>query len=108
MRSVLSGAALLAQDDSVGLVMVPGDRFGAGGGDRLQQEVAELGESGGFLAGDAVLREQAKDLAESAAHAGGGGEVVRGGIEFREGEVSGGEGASRGAEQMGLPIRVVR
>jgi len=53
-----------------------------GGGDRLQQEVAELGEGGGFLAGDAALREEAKHLAERAVHARGGGEIAAGGIEF--------------------------
>src|SRR5260370_34045919 len=83
------------QDDSVGLVIVPGDRFGAGGGDGLQQEVAELGEGGGFLARDAVLREQAKHLAESAVHACGGGEGPAGRLGVREGERAGYGGASR-------------
>ena len=39
-------------------------------------------ESGGFLARDAPLREQAKNLSEGAVHAGSGGEIVAGGIEF--------------------------
>ena len=55
-----------------------------GGADRLQQKVAEFGKGGGFLAGDAALREQAEDLGESAVHAGGGGEVAGGGKEFGE------------------------
>ena len=57
-------------------------RIGAGGGNRLQQEVAEFGEGGGFLARDAALREQAEHLGESAVHAGGGSEIAAGGIEF--------------------------
>src|ERR1700751_2917934 len=59
---------------------IGGDAFGTHGGDRLQQEVAELGEGGGFLARDAALREQAENLAERAVHAGGGGEIAAGGI----------------------------
>ena len=61
---------------------IGGDAFGTRGGDRLQQEVAELGEGGGFLARNAALREKAENLAERAVHAGGGGEVAAGGIEF--------------------------
>src|SRR4029077_1251691 len=56
--------------------------FGAGGRDALQEEVAELGEGGGFLAGNVALREEAKHLAERAVHAGGGGEIAACGIEF--------------------------
>jgi hypothetical protein len=41
-----------------------------------------MAEGGGFLAGDAPLREQAKHLTEGAVHAGGGGEVAAGGIKF--------------------------
>ncbi len=37
-----------------------------------------MAEGGGFLARDAPLREQAKNLTESAVHAGGGGEVAAG------------------------------
>ena len=71
--------------------------FGAGGRDALQEEVAELGEGGGFLAGNAALRKEAKHLAESAVHAGGGGEIAAGGIEF--GKIEGGadDGAPSGA-----------
>jgi hypothetical protein len=50
--------------------------------DGLQQELGEIAKRGGFLARDAPLREQAKNLSESAVHAGGGGEVAAGGIEF--------------------------
>src|SRR5207245_11107159 len=50
--------------------------------DALEQGVAELGEGVGFLARNAALREQAKNLGEGAVHAGGGGEVAAGGIEF--------------------------
>jgi len=50
--------------------------------DGLQEELREVAESGGFLPRNASLREQAKDLSESAVHAGGGGEVAAGGIEF--------------------------
>jgi hypothetical protein len=58
--------------------------FGVGGADRLQQKVAEFGEGGGFLTGDAALREQSEDLGERAVHAGGRGEIARGGKEFGE------------------------
>ena len=51
-----------------------------------------MAEGGGFLARDAPLREQAKNLTESAVHAGGGGEVVAGGMEFGKVE--------RGADDM--------
>jgi len=64
-----------------------------GGRNGLQQEVAELGEGGGFLAGDAALREQAKHLSEGAAHAGGCGEIAAGGIEFGKVERAADDGA---------------
>ena len=76
---------------------IGGDAFGTRGGDRLQQEVAELGEGGGFLARDAALREEAKDLAESAAHASGGGEIAAGGKEFGKIEGAADDGAPSGA-----------
>ncbi len=41
-----------------------------------------MAEGGGFLARNAALREQAKNLSESAVYAGGGGEIAAGGIEF--------------------------
>ncbi len=69
-------------------------RIGAGGGDALQQEVAEFGEGGGFLARDAALREQAEHLGESAVHAGGGGEIAAGGIEFGKIETGADDAAS--------------
>ena len=56
--------------------------FGAGGRNASQQELGEMAEGGGFLARNAPLREQAKNLSEGAVHAGGGGEVAAGGIEF--------------------------
>jgi len=56
--------------------------FGAGGGNGPQQELGEMAEGGGFLAGNAPLREQAKNLGEGAVHAGGGSEVAAGRIEF--------------------------
>ncbi len=56
--------------------------FGAGHGNGPQQELGEVAEGGGFLAGNAALREQAKHLGEGAVHAGGGGEVAAGGMEF--------------------------
>ena len=59
-----------------------GDAFGACEGNGAQQELGEMAEGGGFLAGDAALGEEAKDLSEGAVHAGGGGEVAAGGIEF--------------------------
>jgi len=49
-------------------------------GDGSEQELGEVAEGGGLLARDAPLGEQAKDLAEGAVHAGGGGEVTAGGI----------------------------
>ena len=71
--------------------------FGANGRDGLQQEVAEFGEGGGFLAGDAALREEAKDLAEGPVHANGGGEITAGGIEFGKIEGAADDGAPSGA-----------
>src|SRR5579862_7566163 len=47
--------------------------FGAGGGNALEQKVAKLGEGGGFLTGDAALREEAKNLGKGTVHAGCGG-----------------------------------
>ncbi len=41
-----------------------------------------MAKGGRFLAGNAPLGEQAKNLSESAVHAGGGGEVAAGGIKF--------------------------
>jgi hypothetical protein len=41
-----------------------------------------MAESGGFLARDAPLREQAENLSEGAVHAGSACEIVAGGIEF--------------------------
>jgi len=41
-----------------------------------------MAKGGGFLARDAALREQPKNLPEGAVHAGGGSEVAAGGIEF--------------------------
>src|SRR6266566_3007876 len=57
-------------------------RKNAHGGNGSQQKLREMAEGGGFLAGDAALREQAKHLGEGAVYAGGGGEVAAGGIEF--------------------------
>ena len=87
------------QDDSiVDVVIIPGGHgLGAGGRDALQEEVAELGEGGGFLAGNAALREEAKHLAERAAHTGGGGEIAAGGIEFGKIEGAADDGAPSGA-----------
>jgi len=65
-----------------------GDGFGTRKGNGAQQELGEVAEGSGFLARDAALREQAKHLGESAVHAGGGGEVAAGGVEF--GKVEGG------------------
>ena len=56
--------------------------FGAHGGNGPQQELGEVAEGGGFLAGNTALREQAEDLGEGAVHAAGGGEVAAGGIKF--------------------------
>jgi hypothetical protein len=58
--------------------------FGAGCRNASEEELGEVAEGGGFLARDAALGEQAKHLTESTVHAGGGGEVAAGGIEFRE------------------------
>src|SRR5437879_7003742 len=57
-------------------------RKNAHGGNGSQQELGEMAEGGRFLARNAALREQAKNLGEGAVHAGGGGEVAAGGIEF--------------------------
>ncbi len=69
---------LFARDDDPGRI----GGFGAHEGDGPQQELGEMAEGGGFLARDTPLREEAKNLSESAVHAGGGGEVAAGGIEF--------------------------
>ena len=58
--------------------------FGAHEGNSTQQELGEVAEGGGFLARDAALREQAKNLGKSAVHAAGGGEIAAGGIQFGE------------------------
>ena len=57
-------------------------RKNAHGGNGPQQELGEVAEGGGFLAGNTALREQAKHLGEGAVHAGGGGEITAGGMEF--------------------------
>ena len=72
------------------------DSFGVDCRNALQQEVAEFGEGGGFLAGDAALREEAKHLAERAVHARGGGEIAAGGIEFWKIEGVPDDGAAAG------------
>jgi len=80
------------------------------GANALQQEMGEFGEGGGFLAGDAALREQAKHLAEGAVHAGGGGEIARGGKEFGKVErLAADEVASavRGSEQLLFALVVI-
>ena len=71
-------------------------------GNGPQQKLGEMTESGGFLARNAPLREQAKNLSEGAVHAGGGGEIAAGGMEFgkvecRSDNVASGRGA---AEQL--------
>src|SRR5437879_6377896 len=99
LRASLIGGSGLA-DDGFGCIG-EGDYafgFGVGGADRLQQQVAEFGESGGLLAGDAALRQQAKNLAQSAVHAGGGREIAGGGKEFGEVEGSGFAAVGRVAE----------
>ena len=69
------------------------DSFGVDCRDALQQEVAEFGEGGGFLAGNAALREEAKDLAEGTVHADGGGEISGGQVEFGKIEAAADDGA---------------
>ena len=64
-------------------------------GNGAQQKLGEMTESGGFLARNAPLREQAKNLSESAVHAGGGGEIAAGGMEFGKVEC-GADGVSSG------------
>ena len=76
--------------------------FGVRKGNGPQQKLGEMTESGGFLARNAPLREQAKNLSEGAVHAGGGGEIAAGGMEFgkvecRSDNVASGRGA---AEQL--------
>ena len=58
-----------------GFVAEGGDGFSADAGDRLQQKLGDIAEGNGVFAGDAILRQKAKDLAEGAVHSGGGGEV---------------------------------
>ena len=89
--------------------LLPFDNFGTHGENALEQEVTELSEGGGFLAGDAPLRQQAKNLGESAVDTGGVGEVAAGGIEFGEIEFAAEEGADapRGAEQLLFPFVVI-
>ena len=89
-----SAAKLILLVDVRGEVFSPLDDVSHGlllgcGADRLQQEVGELGEGGGFLARDTALRQQAKNLGESAVHAGSGGKVAGSGIEFGEIELPG-------------------
>jgi hypothetical protein len=69
---------MFAQDDDA-------PRFiglGAHDGNGTQQELREMTEGGGFLTRNPALREEAKNLRESAVHAGGGAEVAAGRIEF--------------------------
>jgi hypothetical protein len=78
---------LLARHDRAGCIGASASRgngggFGARQGDGAQQKLGEMAESGGFLARNAPVREQAKNLCESAVHTGGGGEIAAGGIEF--------------------------
>src|SRR6266566_668515 len=77
-------------------------RKNAHGGNGPQQELREMAEGGGLLARNAALREQAKNLSESAVHAGGGSEVAAGGIEFGKIECGADDVASgyRIAEQL--------
>jgi len=83
--------------------------FGAGGGNRSQQELGEMAEGGSFLAGDAALREQTKNLGKRAVHAGGSGKVPAGGMEF--GKIIGGAddvaSGYRTAEQLFFSFGVV-
>ena len=60
------------------------------------KSLREVAEGGGFLARDAALREQAKHLGESTVHAGGGGEIAAGGIEFGKIECGADDSASGG------------
>jgi hypothetical protein len=110
---------LVAQDDSASLAI------GGGLGDFVigrkllmpmtfarknasQQELGEMAEGGGFLARNAPEREQAKNLGERAVHAGGGGEVAAGGIEFGKVECGADDtGVPRFAEQLFFPFGVV-
>ena len=85
-------------------------RLGVPGGDGAQQERGEVSEGGGFLARDAALREEAKDLGEGTVHAGGGREIAAGGIEL--GKIKGrsagdARGGMRNAEQLVLSFGVV-
>src|SRR2546428_427989 len=77
-------------------------RIGAHGGNGPQQELGEVAEGGGFLAGNTALREQAKHLGEGAVHAGGGGEIAAGGMEFGKVECGADDVTSgcRAAEQL--------
>ena len=59
-----------------------GNGFGADAGNGLEQKLGDIAEGDGVFARDAILREKAKDLAEGAVHAGGGGEVSGESYEF--------------------------
>jgi hypothetical protein len=70
--------------------------------------LGEIAEGGGFLARNAALREKAKNLRESAVHAGGGRKVAAGGMEFgkvecRSDDVTSGR---RVAKQLGFAVGV--
>ena len=104
---------LFGRDDRTGCIGASagggsGDGFGVRQGNGPQQKPGEMTEGGGLLARNAPLREQAKNLSESAVHAGGGGEIAAGGIEFgkverRSDNVASGRGA---AEQLFLSFGV--
>jgi hypothetical protein len=59
-----------------------GDGFGADAGNRLEQKLGDIAEGDSVLARDAILGEEAKDLAEGAVHSGSGGEVGGESFEF--------------------------
>lgn len=48
----------------------------------MEQELGDIAEGDGVLAGDVLFREEAKDFGEGAVHSGGGGEVGGKGYEF--------------------------
>ena len=82
--------------------------FDAHKGDGPQQKLGKVAEGGGFLARNAALREETKNLCENAVDAGGGGEVAAGGIEFGKVECATGD-VTRGrrfAEQLVFAFRV--
>ncbi len=96
---------LLARHDRAGCIGASASGGSSGGfgvrqGNGAQQKLGEMTESGGLLARDAPLREQAENLSESAVHAGGGGEIAAGGMEFGKVEcpsdnVASGRGAAK-------------